>query len=277
MARNGDGVRSAIAWMFAAATVALLAIGVVAAAAEPQVLQPDSTAFSSAERAALLRELAELEGLLESAEWGSARSLGERGWGSYEFALYAAGTLEGLGYETAVVTSASWSGGAHTWVLVGVSVGGRLAWIPVEATPKPGIAQRTLGFVPKLSAVPGQFDDRYIAFDQIASQPVNRPPVPQIRPPTSFVLVREFATFLGLSSYDPDGEIILYQWKVDGGRATSSQAHVYNHSFDSPGQHTVALTVVDDRGGRASVAVAVEVLSEKPEGDKANTGCGCGG
>ena len=243
--------------------------------ASPQVLQPDSPELSSAERAALLGELGQLEAHLADRQWGSQVWQGEQGWTPYQFALYTAGVLEGLAYETTVVTSASWPSGSYTWVLVGVDLGGRMAWIPVEASPGQGASQRTLGSVPRSSSNPGSFDERYVVFDQIVTLPSNASPTAHIRPPTGYILVGEPATFIALASGDPDGEIILYLWSVDGGRTTSNSSRIRHNVFSAPGQYTVNLTVVDSRGARASIAVTVEVFIEDPDEDSG--GCGCGG
>ena len=51
------------------------------------------------------------------------------------------------------------------------------------------------------------------------------------------------------AAYDPDGgEIQVYTWNFgDGITIRSNYAHI-THKFDSPGQYTVVLRVLDDEG-----------------------------
>jgi PKD repeat protein len=63
--------------------------------------------------------------------------------------------------------------------------------------------------------------------------------------------------FDGSSSADPDGDALTYAWTfgdgADGAGATVS------HTFVTPGQYTVALTVTDERGGRATDYQTIQV------------------
>jgi PKD repeat protein len=50
--------------------------------------------------------------------------------------------------------------------------------------------------------------------------------------------------FTALESYDPDGEIISYQWNFDDGLGTGETA---THTYNNPGTYNVTLTVTDNR------------------------------
>jgi transglutaminase-like putative cysteine protease len=64
-------------------------------------------------------------------------------------------------------------------------------------------------------------------------------------------------------SYDPDGSIEAYRWTFgDGGTAVGAVA-IY--TFDTPGQHTVQLEIVDNDGATATRMVSFVAL-EPPEG-----------
>jgi hypothetical protein len=202
------------------------------------------------------------------------RALGERGWTSLEFATFTAGSLEGLGYQVALI-SASWADGQHAWVLVGVDVGGATAWIPVEATPTPGVVQEGLGRIAWDGA--GRYDARYAQFEQIVQLGTNVVPTAGFRGPTAGVRIGDLVTFLALTSHDPDGEIVLYLWGVDDtNRVTTTKTMSFDHTFETNVPHTVSLTVVDSRGARATTSLTIRVSSLDSDG-KPSAGCGCGG
>jgi PKD repeat protein len=57
-------------------------------------------------------------------------------------------------------------------------------------------------------------------------------------------VVNQTITFDASSSYDPDGQIVSYEW--DFGDGTNGTEEIVNHSYSSPGNYTVNLTVTDD-------------------------------
>lgn len=86
---------------------------------------------------------------------------------------------------------------------------------------------------------------------------VNHPPVPII---TGDLIVSDGVVSLSAeSSYDPDGEIISFEWNMGDGRRIVGP--VANHTYRRPGRYTVQLTIVDDSGTFSSVqSRRVEVL-----------------
>jgi hypothetical protein len=61
-------------------------------------------------------------------------------------------------------------------------------------------------------------------------------------------------------SYDPDGIIVEYHFTPGDGSATRITADPYlTYAYEEPGIFTVTLTVVDDRGGKASAVAPVSV------------------
>lgn len=86
---------------------------------------------------------------------------------------------------------------------------------------------------------------------------VNYPPVPII---TGDLIVNDGVVSLSAeSSYDPDGEIISFEWTMGDGRRIVGP--VANHTYRNPGRYTVQLTIVDDSGTFSSVqSRRVEVL-----------------
>jgi len=86
----------------------------------------------------------------------------------------------------------------------------------------------------------------------------NLPPIASFNfSPTTGIYPLE-VTFDGGSSYDPDGDIVRYDW--DFGDGASASGRVVRHTFSSWGNFTVRLTVYDDRNASASATRNIEVL-----------------
>ena len=260
-----------------------LFLGSTALAADrPAVLQPNAPAYSSAELAVLLPAMARLETLLRDSALGSRRYLASDDWQSLNFARYTAGVLAERGYDTRLASSAGWPDGVHTWVLVGIPLPGKTAWVPVEASPEAGHSQPILGYVPESTDSAGRaaFPEKYVAFSAVAELPPNLPPVAAIRvPPLSMAQKDQTVEFLGLGSRDPDGQIVLYQWDFGDGEAAVTTAPVAEHVFAARGTYTVSLTVIDAGGKSAATSVAFTVTSAATgEGPSSppSAGCGCG-
>ena len=249
----------------------LVAAGWTAIGSQLEVLQPQS--YSDSQRSTLSTATAELERLLGDTSLGSRMRLGERAWTSQEFSAFTAGALDQLGYKTDVV-SAQEPNERRVWVLVGVHVGDETAWVPIEATPAPGAVQASLGHVAWGSA--GGYADAYLQHDGRVDMAPNLTPIAVVLSPVAAPLSGEDARFLALQSQDPDGEIILYVWEVEGDRRpTTTNRWFYDHVFEQGGSHTLTLTVVDNRGARASAVVSVEVYGNGYESEPSD--CGCGG
>jgi hypothetical protein len=64
-------------------------------------------------------------------------------------------------------------------------------------------------------------------------------------------------TFDGSGSFDPDGDIVSWDW--DFGDGTTGDGAITTHAYDSPGRYTVTLTVTDDDGATGSTTLVVQV------------------
>jgi len=67
----------------------------------------------------------------------------------------------------------------------------------------------------------------------------------------------EQVTFDASSSFDPDGEIVSWEW--DFGDGSVGEGEVVDHSFSTPGDFTVVLTVTDNSGAQAVASQTVTV------------------
>lgn len=90
-------------------------------------------------------------------------------------------------------------------------------------------------------------------------------PVPRVNPVAIFTCTpaepvqKLVATFNASKSYDPDGDIISYNWNF--GDSTSNQTGmITTHIFMLPGEYTVTLTVTDNEGLKNSTSKVIKVL-----------------
>ncbi len=247
----------------------------------PQVLQPNETAYSATEVATLTQAITALETALNNYNLGSRRYFTSNEWNSRDFAAYTGGTLSEMGYETKLVSAAGWPGGVHTWLLVGIPLGGRTAWVPVEASPEAGHSQQVLGYVPSTTDAAGNlwYEESYLNFSDVIELGPNLPPVAKIRRPAPPIEVGDRVRFMAIGSSDSDGEVVLYQWDFGDGETAISSTWSVRHKFRRSGNFTVTLTVLDNLGKKASNEVRLFVVKEleEPTSTPASGGCGCGG
>jgi len=250
----------------------------------PQVLQPNETAYSATEVATLTQAITALETTLNNYNLGSRRYFTSNEWNSRDFAAYTAGSLAEMGYETKLVSAAGWPEGTHTWVLVGIPLGGRAAWVPVEASPVAGHSQQVLGYIPSTTDGAGRlwFEGSYLNFSDVIELGPNLPPVAKIRPPISAAIRKEDTRLLTLGSSDPDGEIVLYKWNFGDGDSDTTTRTSIRHEFEGAKNYTVSLTVVDSRGKSTTTSITLLVVEPSSPGTDSSPsspsgGCGCGG
>ena len=65
-------------------------------------------------------------------------------------------------------------------------------------------------------------------------------------------------TFDASASYDPDGNIAAFIWEF--GDFSSFEGALVNHSYAVPGNYTVTLTVVDEKGAEGRATARIEVV-----------------
>ncbi len=254
-----------------------LLVGVVAMVALGQtspILQPTAAGLSAAQLSTLQSFIVALEARLGDSSLGSQRRMGEGGWTQREFAVYTAGVLDSLGYETAVVTVLEPSGTERAWVLVKADLNGASTWVPVEPFAAETPFQQKLGAVQRIGY--SQYSISYVTFDSVLSLAPNVPPVAVITPPPTFVGATVDAAWFSHRSKDPDGSIIHVQWIFgDDVQRLTTQNSIW-YSFDSKAggrDQVVTLTVTDNRGARGTAQHIVQVLTYQEWYDETNCEC----
>ncbi|MGB2983192.1 MAG: PKD domain-containing protein [Candidatus Bipolaricaulia bacterium] len=240
-------------------------LGAVAADV-PVVLQLSDPAFSASERSEILAGAEAVKRILSEGHPVSSSRLVAQGWIDRDFVLFAAGSLQSLGYETVIVEGVGESGVNQLWILVGIALSDRTAWVPVEAVPS-NVGSRRLGRIPWTGASGTPFTPMYLAFDRVIEL------APNAAPTASFIatgnIVVDERTSLHSHANDPDGKIIAYVWSIDGEEAAVKTTAIYNHVFIGLGDRDVTLVVIDNRGARGTFTKTLEVLTEE------EASCGC--
>jgi PKD domain len=237
----------------------------------PTVIQPQQAGYSPAQLSTLEGAINQLQARLRSANLGSKKKLGVGGWTAESFGAYTAGNLERLGYQVAIVSHQMQDGTTKVWVVVRVDLGGVIAWIPVEPLTNPNIFQPDLGDVPLVASL--IYDSAYLSYTTLVELPPNIAPTAVIRAPMTDVVENEQSAWFGNSSIDPDGEIVLYQWTFDQDVQRVAYTISQWYTFTDGGEdHSVSLTVTDNRGAQATATTTVYVLTGQERADKA---CGC--
>ena len=96
----------------------------------------------------------------------------------------------------------------------------------------------------------------------------NQPPVAVIDVPTTEAFLGFSLPFDGSGSYDPDGEVVSYEWNFDDG-TTFSGVNV-EHAFLQSRMYTVTLTVTDNDGetGTSSIVIDAGNVDRGPDYDR---------
>ena len=86
----------------------------------------------------------------------------------------------------------------------------------------------------------------------------NHGPVPKITTEKNTVSKGAIVTFNALKSYDPDGEIVSFDW--DLGDGTTKTGVVIDHTFLKTGTYKVSLLTVDDKGEAREEVIEIKVI-----------------
>lgn len=238
-----------------------------------------SPPLSPEDVAALTTQLQQLEQVVADPTLGSQRAASEVAWTSAAFSMYSAGVLAEKGYEVRIATGEGWPDGPHAWVLVRLTGPTTSLWVPVEAAPSGGTNQMSLGRIPTI-AHPGAavaFEERYTVFSAVAELPTNRPPVANLRLPSLHFTLSDTPSLLGINSYDPDGQIVLYRWKIGDADWFATRMPSVKATLHATATFVVSLQVVDNHGASDVATVTVSVVDPSDLHLLDEPDCGCGG
>ncbi|MBM3291469.1 PKD domain-containing protein [Candidatus Bathyarchaeota archaeon] len=121
--------------------------------------------------------------------------------------------------------------------------------------------------------VPGNFTVTLVVTDNrggsatdqinVTITPANKMPIANAGPDqTSFA--GSTVTLDGSMSSDPDGSIVKYNWNL--GDASILSGKIINYTYANPGNYTVLLTVIDDRGASSEDTVLITVTKIPAKG-----------
>lgn len=95
--------------------------------------------------------------------------------------------------------------------------------------------------------------------DEKDKYPLNKPPVISITNETDTIDVFDEEIFDATPSYDEDGNIVNYEWEIDGKRVREGNSLEY--FFNEVGQHSIKLTVTDDHGEQVTKEFQLSVVN----------------
>jgi PKD repeat protein len=93
----------------------------------------------------------------------------------------------------------------------------------------------------------------------------NMPPMASITADVLSGFAPLAVVFSAADSSDSDGIIAQYSWNLGDGATAAGET--VQHTYETPGQYTVVLTVTDDAGqtGETAITVSVEESNDAPE------------
>jgi len=242
----------------------LLGAAVAGAAERPMPVAPNLSSFSIDELSSLVPGIVRLMDDVEYGGFGAHRPLGTDGWPALQFARYAAGILEYMGYRAVVVSDGAGEASERVWVLVTVQFENRIVWVPVDPLPRDGESASQLGRIP-LVQTNGGFDypAEYGTYGAVVP-PVeqNRAPLARIQPPQPPTRPNRSLLFRAIGSTDLDGEVVLYLWEFGDGTRETTTTNQVRHAFSKEAVFDVRVTVFDAHGATGSAALRVPITRE---------------
>lgn len=95
--------------------------------------------------------------------------------------------------------------------------------------------------------------------DENDPYPLNKPPIIALKDELSTIDLLKDYTFDATPSYDEDGEIVNYQWEIDG--MPVREGNSLDYFFNENGPHKLKLTVTDNSGEQISKEFQLSVLN----------------
>ena len=121
----------------------------------------------------------------------------------------------------------------------------------------------------KFQLTPVEWDTDFYNFDIVSSQPTNQPPTASFSYSPTNPSSGERVRFDGSNSYDPDGQIVRWQWDFDGDGNTDAVGREGYNTYRGTGRTRVQLTVTDNDGATSSTRKYIQVgpSNQSPQAD----------
>jgi len=100
----------------------------------------------------------------------------------------------------------------------------------------------------------------------------NAPPIANFSATDDAPTVGDTVEFDASGSYDPNGEVVSYEW--DFGDGTTGEGVKVSHSYANTGYYVITLTVTDDAGAVGTARHAVNVQEKSSGGGCSGGSCG---
>jgi len=93
----------------------------------------------------------------------------------------------------------------------------------------------------------------------------NTPPVSSFTISPNPINSKETTTLNGISSRDPDGQIVSYNWNFGDGSFLTNGPSLVNRTYNRPGTYDITLEVIDNQGARNTSQNSLTVRNRKPK------------
>lgn len=107
-------------------------------------------------------------------------------------------------------------------------------------------------------------DDGLTGSDSAVKVVENRGPVAAFTQSVETVDTGETTTFDASESYDPDGNIVSYEWNFGDGAIVTETDPITTHVYEDDGSYSLTLTVTDDDGAQDLTSTTKTVLNREP-------------
>ncbi|URA09953.1 alpha-amylase family glycosyl hydrolase [Thermospira aquatica] len=118
----------------------------------------------------------------------------------------------------------------------------------------------------KVLAIDGAGNSNWSSIITVTTSNTNLPPIIQLQADT-YGMVSNYFVFNASSSFDPNGNIVSYNWSFTGAEYTTRSGALVSNRYFSHGTFQVTLTVTDNEGAISTTNFPVSVITNTRTGD----------
>ncbi|MDD5702987.1 MAG: PKD domain-containing protein [Dehalococcoidales bacterium] len=141
---------------------------------------------------------------------------------------------------------------SYTWLAINGTLSGEGSAVSWTAPDTPGLY--TISVI--VSDGRGGKSEQQVSIDVTA----NQPPVIECLSSESLAVGQNLKGTFHCSAYDPEGDTLIYKWKADAGVISGQGAIAIWKAPDTPGNYTISVEVMDDKGGNTTLSTTIDVL-----------------